>query len=285
VEHRLGRGLDSLISSTLEAETSAVSEVSLDKIRVNPQQPRQTWNEDSLEGLAKSIKLHGVIQPILVRREGEQYGLVAGERRCRAARMAGLTKIPVFETDAEGVRMLELSLIENVQREDLNALDEALAYRQLLLQSELTHQQLADRVGKTRPTISNSLRLLDLPSELQDLVIEGQLSAGQARALLGLKGKQEMLEVGRCAAEKGWSVRKLEREVRRRIAKALPASSAPFQGVTAKTAGYEEQLRHIYGTKARISGDETSGEVRLAFYTKKDRDRLLHQLLTGERSL
>jgi ParB family chromosome partitioning protein len=261
------------------------AEVSLDKIRVNAQQPRQTWNEDSLEELARSIKLHGVIQPVLVRQSGSHYELIAGERRYRAARIAGLKTIPVLETNAEGVRTLELALIENIQREDLNALDEAFAFRQLLLQSEMTHQQLAERVGKTRPTISNSLRLLDLPSKLQSLVTEGQLSAGQARTVLGLKNKEDMVALGQLAAKQGWSVRELERKVRQQVAAGRKPRPVTPKGHSAKTVGYEEQLRNIYGTQVRIAGTEERGEVRLAFYTKKDRDRLLHQLLTGDAGL
>ncbi len=282
MEQRLGRGLDSLISSTVTAETPKVSEVDLDKIRVNPKQPRQSWNEDGLEELANSIKLHGVIQPILVRRSGDHFDLIAGERRYRASRIAGLTHIPAHETDAKGVHSLELALIENIQREDLNALDEASAYRQLLLQSQMTHQELAERVGKKRATVSNALRLLDLPSELQALLTEGLLSAGQARAVLGLKDKGQMIELAEQASIEGWSVRELERRVRqgapKKPIKKVSSEAKPLSEISR----YEEDLRNIYGTKVKITEDGERGEVRLVFYSASDRDRLLHHLLTGE---
>ena len=282
MEQRLGRGLDSLISSTVEAESPRVSEVDLDKIRVNPKQPRQSWNEGGLEELANSIKLHGVIQPILVRRSGDHFDLIAGERRYRASRIAGLTRIPAHETDAKGVHSLELALIENIQREDLNALDEAAAYRQLLLQSQMTHQELAERVGKKRATVSNALRLLELPSELQALLTEGLLSAGQARAVLGLKDKGLMVELAEQASVEGWSVRELERRVRQGTPKKKAKKASGEPKVRTEISRYEEDLRNIYGTKVNITEDEGRGEVRLVFYSATDRDRLLHHLLTGE---
>jgi ParB family chromosome partitioning protein len=282
VEQRLGRGLDSLISSTVEVESHNVTEVALDKIRVNPKQPRQTWDEGSLEELANSIKLHGVIQPVLVRRSGNHFELIAGERRFRASRIAGLKKIPVHQTDAKGVQSLELALIENIQRENLNAIDEAAAYHQLLLQSKMTHQELAQRVGKKRATVSNSLRLLDLPEELQSLLTEGRLSAGQARALLGVKDKDRMIDLGLQASKEGWSVRELERRVRQSDGK-VKAKGADTEALKSPVpVRYEEDLRNIYGTKVKINDVGGRGEVRLVFYSAADRDRLLHQLLTGE---
>lgn len=282
MEQRLGRGLDSLISSTVEVDNHRVSDIELDKIRVNPQQPRRKWNEHTLEELANSIRTHGVIQPVLVRRSGKHYELIAGERRYRASRIAGLTRIPAHEMDTKGVHTLELALIENIQREDLNALDEAAAYRQLLLQTQMTHQKLAERVGKKRATVSNALRLLDLPLELQTLVTEGQLSAGQARAVLGVKDKSRMVELGRQASQEGWSVRELERRVRACSRPKRHKKPSQASGETRNAARYESDLRLLYGTKAVITESGGRGEVRLAFYSSSDRDRLLHQLLTGE---
>ena len=282
MEQRLGRGLDSLISSTVDAEPQQLSEVDLNKIRVNPKQPRQSWNEDSLEELANSIKLHGVIQPILVRRSGKYFELIAGERRYRASRIAGLTSIPAHLTDAKGVHSLELALIENIQREDLNALDEAAAYRQLLLQSQMTHQELAERVGKKRATVSNALRLLDLPSEIQALMTQGLLSAGQARAVLGVKDKTQMITLAEQASVEGWSVRELERRVRQGSPKKQKKTASAESDQSAIMVRYEEDLRNIYGTRVKITDEGGRGEVRLVFYSAGDRDRLLHHLLTGD---
>ena len=281
---RLGRGLDSLISRTVgdQPESSAL-EVALDSIRVNPQQPRRRMNEEALGGLAASISQHGILQPIVVRRRGAGYELVAGERRFRASRIAGKTTIPVVLVTAEGTRSLELALIENIQRENLTALDEAEAYQQLLGQYGLTHQELAEQLGRSRAAISNGLRLLDLPDEIQHLLDAGRLPASHARAILGLESQSDMIAVAKQACDEGWSTRQVEARVRAQ--KPVTAKRSPRSGKTPqKVLFYEEKLMKIYDTKVSLHGSEKTGEVRLTYHSKADRDRLVHQLLTGQAS-
>lgn len=284
MEQRLGRGLDSLIARTVTAESGAQDAIPLDSIRVNPNQPRRYWNEDSLAELASSITNHGVLQPIVVHRKGAGFELIAGERRFRASRIAGLKSIPAVIVDSGGLRSLELALIENIQREDLNALDEATAYQQLLNQNGWTHDELAKQVGKSRSAVSNAIRLMDLPEKAQEMLAEGKLSAGQARAILALPSRSEQLDMAIKAADAQLSVRDVERLVRKQKPAKASASRKPATATEAapgdKREHYEAELRRIFGTKASIQGTSDRGHIRLEFYSPEDRDRLLHQLLT-----
>ena len=284
MEQRLGRGLDSLIAKTVTPEQDPRDEIPLDSIRVNPNQPRRHWNEDSLAELAASIRNHGVLQPIVVHRMGSGFELIAGERRFRASRIAGLKSIPAVIVSSEGLRSLELALIENIQREDLNALDEATAYQQLLNQNGWTHEELARQVGKSRSAVSNSLRLLELPEEAQGFLAEGRLSPGQARAILAQPSRGDQIEVARRAAEQNLSVRELERLARQAKApkEAKPQGPSSRRVRMDKREHYETELRRIFGTKASLHGSQERGFIRLEYYSTEDRDRLLHQLLTGE---
>jgi ParB family chromosome partitioning protein len=280
-ESRLGRGLDSLITRTGDApQEVGVLEVPLDSIRVNPQQPRRNMDEEALAGLAASVTQHGVLQPIVVRRQGTGYELIAGERRFRASRIAGKKTIPVTVVEAKGTRSLELALIENIQREDLSPLDEAEAYQQLLGQYGMTHQELAEQLGRSRAVISNGLRLLDLPDEVQQMLDTGTLSSGQARAILGLGDRQSMLDMAATAAKDGLSVRQVEDRVRsgRPTKKAKRSKAA---GRSQKTSFYEEKLMKMYDSRVVITPG-ANGEVRFSFHSTADRDRLIHQLLTGQ---
>ena len=294
MESRLGRGLDSLITRTVQPTgESNAQEVSLADIRVNPRQPRRVINDAGLEGLAVSIQNHGVLQPIVVRVVDGGYELIAGERRFRASRIAGKSSIPATVVNAEGVRSLELALIENIQREDLSALDEALAYQQLVLSTGVTHQELAERVGKSRTAITNSLRLLELPDEIRDLMGSGQLSAGLARALLGAADPDTMRKIAEEAVEGRFSVRQVEELVRGDKPKAVRRArgskrrpgrkeeAGPGAGVLSNRAHYEDELRLRFGTKVRVHEAGGRGEIRFEFYSDADRDRLLHLLMTA----
>lgn len=284
MENRLGRGLDSLITRTVEkADAEATLRVPISNIRVNPQQPRRTMDEDALAGLAVSIGRHGVLQPIVVRRSGTGFELVAGERRFRASRIAGLKDIPVTVVEADAGLSLELALIENIQREDLNALDEAEAYRKLLDQSGATHQELAEQLGRSRSVITNSLRLLDLPEEIQLLVEAGALSGGHARALLGCAQPDVMVSTARKASEQGWSVRELERQVRAVAGKPVRTRKVTNSSAKGrqKTSFYEEKLMKMYDSKVSIQDLSGVGDVRFTFHSKEDRDRLIHLLLSA----
>ncbi len=279
---RLGRGLDSLISKTTPSPRgNQVVEVPLDQIRPNPNQPRQVMNGEALEGLAASIETHGVLQPIVLQRVGDGYELIAGERRVRASRLSGRDAIPALIIEADGVKSLELALIENIQREQLGPLEEAAAFEALLAQGGMTHQELSQRVGKSRATVTNTLRLLELPDGVKRLVMGGQISAGQARAILGLEIPAEMEALASTAATQGWSVREVERRVKE-LREQRPAGTKTKPKST-HSSKYEEELRKIYGTKVLIADSGGRGEVRLQFYSSTDRDRLIHLLLIGGR--
>ena len=288
MEPRLGRGLDSLIAKTVRSERGASpQEIPVGEIRANPRQPRRFIDEQALEGLAASIQNHGVLQPVVVRRVEKGYELVAGERRLRASRLAGRATVSATVVDAEGIRSLELALIENIQRENLSALDEAAAYQQLVLSTGVTHQELAKRVGKSRTAVTNALRLLELPEGVHDHLASGELSAGQARALLAAHGPDQMLELAEAAIRNRWSVREVEESVRggEPPAPRKPRATKSKQGASEampqmkRQKHYEEELRLRFGTKVRILDRGGRGEVSFSFFTEKDRERLIHLLL------
>ena len=281
MERRLGRGLDSLISRTAKGEGPGVRqvvEVPLDAIVGNPDQPRKAFNEATLEGLAESIRSFGVLQPIVVQTLASGYQLVAGERRLRASKLAGKATIPAIVVEANGTKSLELALIENIQRENLGPLDEAAAFEALLGRTGGTHQAVADRLGKSRAVISNALRLLELPDEVKQFLHAGALSAAQARTILSAPEADDRIRLAIQTVRNGWTVREIEARVRsldRRPAGRRKAGSSNLKN----GSHYEEQLRILYGTRARIREVAGRGDVRFEFYSAADRDRLLHLLL------
>lgn len=287
VDRRLGRGLDSLISRTT-VEVGAGSpagrlvEIPVAMVDPNPDQPRKSMNEATLDGLAASIKAHGVLQPIVVQARGTRYELVAGERRLRASKRAGLETVPAIILEVGPDKSLELALLENIQREDLGALEEASAYDALIERLGLTHQALADRIGKSRAFVTNSLRLLELPDAVKRLVQSGALAAGQARALLGAPTPADVASLAIEAARNHWSTREVESRVRA-LSKARGGRQARRVHTEMKSRSSEE-LRTLFGTKVTVRENDGRGEVALAFYSAQDRDRLLHLLLIGGRS-
>jgi ParB family transcriptional regulator, chromosome partitioning protein len=276
----LGRGLDALISGETAAAAadgraaqSGVIELSVDMIAANPFQPRTRFDEASLRELADSIRATGIIQPLLVRRIGAgDYQLVAGERRLRAAQLTGLTKVPVIVKEFDDRAMMELALIENIQREDLNPIDEAKAYQALIEKIGLTHEQLSERVGKQRTTISNALRLLGLPPEVMDMVSRGTLSGGHARALLSLENRGDQLAAARYVSSKGFSVRRTESFVKR---KQRTATSRPKVNKLAGLGEWETKLQQRFSTQVVIAPGRKGGKVEFEFYSQEDLERLL----------
>ncbi|HZM00348.1 MAG TPA: ParB/RepB/Spo0J family partition protein [Planctomycetota bacterium] len=285
VERRLGRGLETLISRTTANESQQVVEVPLDEIRPNPDQPRQVIEPDALEGLAQSIRRHGVLQPVIVQRNAEGYQLVAGERRLRASRLAGRTTIPALVIEASGRRSLELALIENIQRENLNALEEATAYEALLAREGSTQVELAEQLGKSRVAVTNALRLLELPDEIKGFVKSGVLSAGQARALLGARSPEAMLDLARLTVRDRLSVREVERRVIERRSGNERRGGRSGNGSQKKRSPYEDELRTLFGTKVLIEANGDRGRVSFEFYSDRDRQRLIHLLLTAGRTV
>ena len=278
----LGRGLEALISGESASMATeglpkqaqgGVAELAVDAIAPNPFQPRTRFDEGTLRELADSIRSSGVIQPLLVRRgSGGDYQLVAGERRLRAAQLAGLTRVPAIIREFDDRSMLELALIENIQREDLNPIDEAKAFQALVDKVGLTHDQLSERVGKQRATITNSLRLLTLPPEVMDMVSRGTLSAGHARAVLSLENRGDQLAAARYVASRGFSVRRTESFVRR---KQRTAGSRPRASKSGGLSEWETKLQQRFGTRVAIAPGRKGGKVEFEYYSQEDLERLL----------
>ena len=278
----LGRGLGALLSSDRTIDLGAEpSEIDLDSIVPGPMQPRTHFDEGSLESLAESIRSHGVVQPLLVRRRDSGFELIAGERRWRAAKLAGLTRVPVIVKEVPDESLLEIALIENIQREDLNPIEEAQAYKKLIETVGLTQEALASRIGRDRSYITNYLRLLRLPDDLQQLVKEGRLSTGHARTLLALSHADQQRRLARQILDGGLSVRTTEQIVHRMLeAKPTKAPSAP-RVVDPNVRAAETKLRRALGTQVKIlMSDQGRGKVEISFFNSQDLDRIYNLLMT-----
>lgn len=276
----LGRGLGALLGDFPEDESNATpSLLPLHKLEPNPLQPRKDFDEDALAQLADSIREHGLIQPIAVRpEETGYYQIIAGERRWRAARMAGLTEVPVLVLDADEQTVMELALIENLQREDLNPIEEAKGYQALISDYGLTQEAAAERVGKSRPAVANALRLLALPEELQELLIKGDISSGHARALLSLPKKSLQLKAAQKVVALHLSVRQTE-SLCKTMAKEKPEpEKKPF--AVDYIGECEKQLASRLGRKVHISSGKRKGRLELEFYGEDDLQVLLDLLNT-----
>ena len=280
----LGRGLGALLSSDRTLDLGAEpSEVDLNLIVPGPMQPRTNFDEAALESLAESIKTHGIVQPLLVRRQGDGFERIAGERRWRAAKLAGLTRVPVLVKDIADQNLLEIALIENIQREDLNPIEEAQAYKRLIENVGLTQEALATRIGRDRSYITNYLRLLKLPPDLQQLVIEGRLSTGHARTILGLSHPDLQRRLARQVLEDQLSVRATEILVQKASADRAPRPPRVVQNVDPNIRAAETKLRRALGTQVRIvqMGSEGRGRVEISFYNSQDLDRIYELLITA----
>ncbi len=304
---RLGRGLEALIARAPTRQASPESPVSelrsatddasalpyrslpLSKIRPNPLQPRKEFRAEDLADLEASLRVSGLLQPVTVRPapRGEGYELIAGERRFRAAQRIGWTEIPAVVRDVDDKMLLSLAMVENLQRADLNPIEEAEGYEQLIRDFALTQQEVADIVGKDRSTVANTLRLLALPASVRRLVWDGALTVGHARALLGLGEPTKMADLAREVVAQGLSVREVEQRVRAE-AKSRPARAKTAGVVDARSAEVrrlEDRLRQALGTDARIvqAGKTDRGELRIPFYNADDFDRLIELILGGAR--
>lgn len=269
----LGRGLSSLIPERTGigggSSVEGVEHVALAAITPNPYQPRHRFSEDDLGELAESVRTHGVIQPVLLRPLGSGYQLVAGERRVRAARMAGLAVIPAVVRDLTDRDAIELALVENLQRSDLNPIEESLAFRRLLDEFEWTQEEIGVRVGKSRSHVANYLRLLQLEPEIQEWVAEQVLSVAHAKALLSVEGERRGELAHRCAQE-GWTVKQLEGAIKKGE---MPARSSMREDVHIKSA--EAGLRRRFGTKVTVRGDSSKGRIEIPYRSLEEFERLL----------
>ncbi|HVA84683.1 MAG TPA: ParB/RepB/Spo0J family partition protein [Candidatus Saccharimonadales bacterium] len=283
----LGRGLASLIPSGTAA-MAAPAEIPLDRIRANPYQPRKAMDDEALQGLAASIVEHGVLQPILVSETLDGYELIAGERRLRAARIAGLTRIPAVVHQLAGREQLEVALVENIQRADLNPLEEAEAYRQLTDEFGLSQDDVARRVGRARSTVANTLRLLDLAPTVQMAVRDGSISEGHARAIASVERTPEQEALLAAVVHRGLSVRQTE-ELARRLKQAPPQPDAaePSADLVAPAPSdpeverIEAELRTLLGTKVSLTRSRKGGRIVIEYYDEADLNRLYEKLLGG----
>src|SRR5438128_4247721 len=275
----LGRGLGALLSATPTAD-DILLEVPLDQIEASQSQPRKFFNPETLDELAASIRASGVIQPVIVRRRGAGYQLIAGERRWRAARQAGLEHIPAIVRDATDAQSLELALVENLLREDLNPIEEAEAYEKLLGQFGWTQEELAKRIGRDRSPIANSLRLLRLPEEIQADLRGGRLTMGHARALLALTNPTDQLRLRDDILAHAWSVRATEDSIRALEEAARPRGAAPRKGRrrSPELAALEAGLQRALMTRVRIVGTERKGKIEVIYATGEELDRLTELL-------
>ena len=290
----LGKGLNALLASrpsTIaaavaapepEAPAESVTHVPLDQIEANPAQPRRLFRAEALQELAQSIRSNGIIQPLVVRKHDERLQLVAGERRLRAARLAGLTEVPVVIQEIPDDRLLEITLIENLQREDLNPIEAATAFDRLAQELNLSPEEIGQRTGKDRSTIVNSMRLLQLPAEVQEMVADGHLSAGHARSLLSLPTAALRREVAEKAIHHGWSVREVERVTRRMTAVEQPKPQEEAEKTDPNVKAAIVELERVLGTRVRIvEKARQKGRIEIEYYSNEDLDRI-YSLIVGE---
>lgn len=304
----LGKGLGAIFGENsntnveqeiIKEQEQPQQEVPVKKITANPYQPRQFFNEEKLEELAASIKEYGIVQPLVVRKKNKGYELVAGERRLRAAKLAGLENVPVIIKEYDDDRMMEIALIENIQRHDLNPIEEAHGLRRLMVEFKLTQEQAAEKVGRSRVAVTNILRLLNLPEEIQDYIIQGTLTMGQAKQLLGLPQQEQQCRVAKAIIENGWSSRMTEEVVRslkegkkvkitREVVEEL-ADNKPKKN-TAKPQTEQDVFYHdfeirmveLLGTKVKVmpqtKGKKQGGTIQIEYYSTEDLERIYEAL-------
>lgn len=274
----LGRGLSALIpSASQESQTNGdLNELAIDMISPNPDQPRTDIDDESITELADSIAKVGLLQPIIVRPLGDSYQIIAGERRWRAARQAGLERVPVRVLSKTETESLEIALIENLQRQDLNAIEEARGYRRLLTEYRMTQAELADKVSKSRSAITNALRLLDLPDEVQDLVYDGKLSAGHARAVLSVSDEPIRLKLAQKIVDEGLSVRDAENLARLYAAGQTERAPRPATPKSFKTVA--RKLRRLLATNVRVKLTRDKGRIEIEFQGEEELDRIFRVL-------
>lgn len=272
-----GRGLEALISKQVDnISEKGVTEIDINTISPNREQPRRVFDETALEELAASIKQVGLIQPVILARDGDFYKIIAGERRWRAAKIAGIEKIPAIVKDYDEALAFEVALIENLQRENLNSIEEASGYKRLMEEFSLNQEEVAEKVGKSRSAVANSLRLLNLCEEVQRLVLENKISGGHARAILGLEDASRQMEAAERIIEGGLSVRSAEALIK--VMNSASAKTAEEKNVAFDTAGYktiEKNLKDLFGTKVKLNCKKNKGKIEIEYYSDADLERIL----------
>ncbi|HLD82397.1 MAG TPA: ParB/RepB/Spo0J family partition protein [Candidatus Omnitrophota bacterium] len=273
----LGRGISALIPGKEDKEENRIMNVQIGQIKANPFQPREDFNVQSIEELANSIKEKGVIQPLLVRRKADYYELIAGERRLRAANLLNLKEIPIIVREVDDRESLELALIENIQREDLNAVEEAHAYQYLIDKFQVTQERIGQVLGKARVTITNTLRILKLPLEIQQEIKRGRISFAHGRALLEIEDANHQRHLVQEVISKGLSVQELENIIKSRRT-SHPKRKIGHFTADPYLAALEDELQHILATKVRISKRMKRGHVLIEFYSKEDLERIIKKI-------
>ncbi|HBG17085.1 MAG TPA: chromosome partitioning protein ParB [Firmicutes bacterium] len=287
----LGKGLGALIPQLEEADLQNTLEVPVEKIEINPYQPRRSFDRESLTELSESIKIHGVLQPLLVRKSADHYQLIAGERRLRASKLAGLDTVPVVIKDLDDRAVMEIALVENLQREDLNPIEEAEAYKKLIEEFKLTQEEVAKSVGKSRSSITNTLRLLNLPTEIQQLVLNETITMGHARALLGLDLPEKQIHLSKKIIEENLSVRDTEELIRLMNISDVPRET--LEGEKKKEVVYPrlptldpnlqaivDDMTRLFGTKVRIKNSGKRGKIEIEYYSQEELERITEILLS-----
>ncbi len=269
----LGKGLGALIPEKSQENKDSINTISINLIKPNNEQPRKNFDEEKIGYLAQSIKEHGIIQPLVLKKEGNLYTIVAGERRWRAAKIAGLKELPCITMDISDKDILEISLIENIQREDLNPIEEALAYKKLLEDFRITQSELSNRIGKSRVTIANTMRLMNLDERVQQYLIEGIITEGHGRALLAIENSDLQYEFAQKVIDNKLSVRELER-----LIKNISVEKANKELLRELNPYYKDvrnQLQDYFGTKVNILDKKNKGKIEIEYYSEEDLQRIL----------
>ncbi|MHB1394620.1 MAG: ParB/RepB/Spo0J family partition protein [Clostridia bacterium] len=272
----LGKGLGALIPENEEKVQNAIMELKITDVEPNEKQPRKAFDDQALTDLSESIKEHGVVQPIIVRKLGNGYQIIAGERRWRASRLAGKKTIPAIVKECSNLEVMELALIENLQREDLNSIEEALAYKSLIEEYNMTQDEIAKQIGKSRPAIANSLRLLQLPKDIKDMIAEGKITQGHARALLAIDGEKKQLEMAEKIINQQLNVRQIEKLAKE--TKHKEKTNASQDKYQLEINQLEEKLKTVLGTKVTIQHKNNKGRIEIEYYSNEELDRIMDLL-------
>lgn len=281
-QQRLGKGLGALIGDETQSKTdkTGVQEIDVNEIDPNVGQPRKHFDAEALEGLSQSIKTYGIVQPIIVRRISDRFSIIAGERRYRAARMAGLKQVPVVVKDYSDTELMEVSLVENLQREDLNPIEEAQAMQLLMTEHQLTQEELSERLGKSRSAVANTLRLLNLPENIRSMVISGALSSGHARCLVALKSDEQKTKLANRIIAEGLSVRAVEELIKKAEAAPVVHKKKPPMP---EIESAEKAISTALGTKVQITGDLKHGKIILNYYSADQLESLYDFLILTDK--
>lgn len=273
----LGKGLNALFPGESLSKAEAVEHIHVKSIKPNPYQPRKIFDETAIEELRDSIKEHGILQPIILRKVGTTYEIVVGERRFRAAKLAGLKEVPAVVRNLTDEETMELAILENLQREDLTPIEEAEAYHNLMENLKITQEQLAFRLGKSRSHIANHVRLLTLPNKVRTTITEGKLSMGHGRTLLGLRNKEQITVVADRVLKEGLNVRQLERLVQN-MNENVPRETKPKEKKDLFLVERESNLRDYFGTNVTIKKSKNKGKIEIEFFSEEDLERILELL-------